>query len=175
MPDADERPSDLTPAMWPAQHLVERIVGGIYEQAVDAVAALRTWSRQEALERELTTLADDDLADLGITRDQIPALARSQEAPELLQRMLKRLGAPEQLLAKYPSLHSRLGHECALCFSRAACKRWLRDGGPVDGYKHFCPNAAILGKLIESAAAPATATEPSLVRSAPSAAAPRPD
>jgi len=175
MPDADERPSDLTPAMWPAQHLVERIVGGIYERAVDAAATLRTWSRQEALESELTALADDDLADLGITRDQIPALARSQEAPDLLQRMLKRLGAPEQLLAKYPSLHSQLGHECAICFSRAACKRWLRRGRPADGYKHFCPNAAILGKLIESAAAPATATELSLVHSAPSAVAPRPD
>jgi hypothetical protein len=36
---------------------------------------------------------------------------------------------------------------CRCCASWKQCRRWLRDGGPGDGYKEFCPNAALLDRL----------------------------
>jgi uncharacterized protein YjiS (DUF1127 family) len=156
---SDKKSADSTPAMWPVQQLAGRIIGTIHECTVDTTAAMRSWSRQADLERALNALADDNLADLGITREQIPALAGAEGAPELLRRMLQRLGLPAQSLAEFAELQSQVVHECAICFARAACKRWLRRGQPADGYKSFCPNAATFDQLIKDAFQLATATE----------------
>jgi uncharacterized protein YjiS (DUF1127 family) len=112
----------------------------MYGMVADASAAVKTWRRQEALEHELQRLSDLDLADIGIARAEIPALARSQDAPALLRQMLARLGIPETALQKDPAMRRRVQRACATCFSRAYCRRWLRTGQPSEGYKGFCPN-----------------------------------
>ena len=109
---------------------------------------MKTWRRQEALEHDLQRLSDLELADIGITRAEIPALARSKDAPALLRQMLARLGIPETALQKDPALRQRVQRSCATCFSRAYCRRWLRTGQPAEGYKAFCPNSGDFEPLL---------------------------
>lgn len=147
MSGIDEKTGNATPAMWPVQHLAERVVGTVYQTASDAATAVARWCRHQALEQELQALADHELADLGITRDQIPVLARADEAPELMRRMMERLGVSPELLARYPGLQQSLERECSLCCSRSECRHWL-DRSEADGQnREFCPNAPIFEDL----------------------------
>jgi uncharacterized protein YjiS (DUF1127 family) len=147
MTEARDTSNGVTPAMWPAQHLAGRLIGGIYGIAVGASTAVKTLRRQEALRHELQRLSDFDLADIGITRAQIGVVAGSHKAPELMRQMLARLGIPETVLQD-AALRYRLQRACATCFSRAHCRRWLRRGGPSAGYKAFCPNGEEFEPLI---------------------------
>jgi uncharacterized protein YjiS (DUF1127 family) len=140
MSEPKESRTCLTPAMWPAQNATARLIGGMYGIVADASAAVKIWRRQEALQQQLQRLSNFDLADIGIARPQIPAVARSQDAPALLRQMLARLGIPETALQKDRALRHRVHQACATCFSRAYCRRWLRTGQPAEGYKAFCPN-----------------------------------
>ena len=151
MTDPKESQSGITPAMWPAQHLTARLVGGMYGIAVEAGAAVKTWRRQEALEHELQRLSDLELADIGIARAEIPALARSKDAAALLRQMLARLGIPDTALQQDPVLRQRVQRACATCFSRVYCRRWLRTGQPAEGYKGFCPNTEEFEGLLPKA------------------------
>jgi uncharacterized protein YjiS (DUF1127 family) len=141
MTETDSSSSSVTPVMWSAQNWAARVFGGIRDVAVDAAGALKTWRRREALQHELQHLSDLDLADIGITREQIPVVARSQDAPLLMRRMMARLGIPEKALSKDPALRQRLVRECTTCYSRNHCRRWLRGGQRTEEYNQFCPNA----------------------------------
>lgn len=147
MTGTDEKIESATPAMWPVQHLAERVAGAVYQTASDAAAAVARWCRHQALEQELQALADHELADLGITREQIAVLARADEAPELMRRMMERLGVTQELLAKYPGLRQNLERECGLCCSRGECRRWLEQGKADSGHTEFCPNATTFEDL----------------------------
>lgn len=147
MVGTDDKAQNVTPAMWPAQHLAERVAGVVYQGASDAAAAVARWCRRQALEQELKALADHELADLGITRDQIAVLAHSDDAPELMRRMMERLGLSPELLAKHPGLKQHLERECSLCFSRSECRDWLKQDQAAAGYKEFCPNASTFDDL----------------------------
>lgn len=147
MSRADDKTHVTTPAMWPAQHLAERVAGAVYHTASDAAAAVARWCRHQALEQELQALADHELADLGITRGQIALLARADEAPELMRRMMERLGITQALLAKHPGLKQHLERECSLCCARGECRRWLDRAASDAGHAEFCPNAPAFEEL----------------------------
>lgn len=147
MTGTDEKIEKVTPAMWPAQHLAERVAGAVFQKASDAAAAVARWCRHQALEQELQALADHELADLGITRDQIAVLARADEAPELMRRMMERLGVATELLAKHPGLKQHVERECSVCCSRGECRRWLDRGEADSGHTEFCPNAPVFEGL----------------------------
>jgi len=147
MTQPDEKLEDSTPAMWPAQNLAERLVNVVFESASDAAAAVAKWCQQQALEQQLRALDDRELADLGVTREQLSVLASSQDAPELMRRMMERLGVSQELLSKYPGLKHQLERECSLCFSRGECRHWLGHGNADDGHKAFCPNASTFEDL----------------------------
>lgn len=105
--------------------------------------AFRAWRRRSALSAALARLEDFQLEDLGIRRAEIPALVRaSAVAPRLLRRMLARLQLE-------PALQPRrqLVRTCMVCPSVLRCQAWLDRGGRADGYREFCPNAALLDEL----------------------------
>lgn len=147
MSETDEKTENATPAMWPVQHFAERVAGTVYQTASDAATAVARWCRHQALEQELQALADNELADLGITRDQIPVLARADDAPQLMRRMMERLGVSPELIARHPGLRQSLERECSLCCSRSECRHWLDRSESDGGHREFCPNAPVFEDL----------------------------
>jgi len=108
----------------------------------------RAWRARFALEAVLSGLEDHQLDDLGITRADIPAYARASPfAPRLLAAMLARLGIAPEWVRPQSHAHDQLLRACRVCPDVAACRRWLAKCEPPDGYRAFCPNAALLDKL----------------------------
>jgi uncharacterized protein YjiS (DUF1127 family) len=140
--------NDSTPTMWRAQHGADRVARRVSATIAGAVQAIEAQRRRCALERELDSLDDRAIADIGITREQIPAIAAAwPDAPQLLRQMMERLGvAPEPLLGD-PSLRRELAWNCVACPNRSQCRRWLKSAKPADGYRSFCSNAAGLDRL----------------------------
>jgi hypothetical protein len=100
------------------------------------------------LERQLNALDDRAIADIGIAREQIPAIASAYpEAPQLLRRMMERIGVPTAPLLRDSHLRREMEWNCAACSNRSPCRRWLKAAKPADAYRSFCPNAAALDQL----------------------------
>src|SRR5881409_1733708 len=89
--------NDSTPIMWRTQHSADRVLRQVSATIAGAVEAIETQRRRCTLERQLDALDDRAIADIGIAREQIPAIAAAwPDAPQLLRRMMERLGvAPE--------------------------------------------------------------------------------
>jgi uncharacterized protein YjiS (DUF1127 family) len=138
---------DSKPDMWQVQHAAEKLVAGVHRGVRAAAVAVESWCREAALEKELQRLNDGDLADIGISRDQIAAVARSQEAPQLLRQMLQKLEIADEVLARHPGLREELGRICRTCGARDHCRRWLRQEQTDDSYRDFCPNESELAAL----------------------------
>lgn len=137
-------------SLWVAENLIARLVAGIHGCGGAVAKMAETVAQRNALERELAALDDHQLADLGINREQIPALVSAYpESTELLTRMLARLGITEAEIARNPGLRHELEHSCTHCFVRRECRRYLKlpTDQNVEGYRKFCPNAAELDKL----------------------------
>lgn len=144
----------LTPIMWWAQHAADRIVRQLSATVVGAVDALETQHRRRALERQLSALDDRAISDIGIAREQIPAIAAAYPgAPQLLRRMMERLGVAPAPLLRDATLRRAMEWNCVACSSRAQCRRWLKSARPAAGYRSFCPNAAELDRLSAAQAA----------------------
>src|SRR5262249_57220262 len=91
--------NDSTPAMWWAQHAAERIARGLSAAVGGTVDAIEAQRRRCALERQLNALDDRSIVDIGITREQIPAIASAYpDAPQLLQRMMDPVGVASEPL-----------------------------------------------------------------------------
>jgi uncharacterized protein YjiS (DUF1127 family) len=140
--------NDSTPTMWWAQHAADRIVRRLSGTIADTVDAIEAQHRRRVLERQLGALDDCGIADIGIARDQIPAIASaSPDAPRMLRRMMERLGvAPEPLLHD-AGLRREMEWNCVACSNRSQCRRWLKSAQPAEAYRSFCPNAAGLDRL----------------------------
>jgi len=136
--------------MWGMQHALGQLIGVAYEAVRRAGAAIGTWRAQRALELELQKLRDQDLSDIGVGRCQIAAIARARQAPQLLRRMLAKLGINDEILARHPDMRDRLLQACLRCETRAECKRWLDRGQPDESYRVFCPNESSLTMLRKS-------------------------
>jgi uncharacterized protein YjiS (DUF1127 family) len=146
--------NDSTPIMWQAQHGVDRIVRQLSATVVGAVEAIETQRRRGALERQLDTLDDRAIADIGIVRAQIPAIAAAwPDAPQLLRRMMERLGVAPESLVDDPDLRREIEWNCVACPNRGQCRRWLKSMEPADAYRTFCPNAPGLDRLATAQAA----------------------
>ncbi len=146
--------NDSTPIMWRAQHGADRVVRQVSAAIAGAVDAIETQHRRRVLERQLDALDDCAIADIGIAREQIPAIAAAwPDAPQLLRWMMERLDvAPESLLGD-PNLRREIEWNCVACPNRSQCHRWLRSAKPADAYRSFCPNAAGLDRLATAQAA----------------------
>ena len=95
--------NDPAPIMWQAQHGVDRVVRQLSTTIAGAAEVIETQRRRCALERQLDALDDRAIADIGIEREQIPAIAAAwPDAPQLLRQMMERLGVAPTTL--YPSL-----------------------------------------------------------------------
>lgn len=121
----------------PPLHLAARIV-----------ERFRLWRERRRWVREMTAAAtlsrlDDLLNDVELTRAELDRLI---EGPPDAGRQLEALAGMEQI--DLHSLDAAVLREatwtCARCQSRAACKRWLRDGVWRGDGDTRCPNAALL-------------------------------
>jgi uncharacterized protein YjiS (DUF1127 family) len=139
---------DSTPIMWRVQHTADRVVRQLSATIAGTVDALEVQHRRRTLERQLNALDDRAIADIGIAREQIPAIASAYpEAPQLLRRMMERLGVAPAPLLSDGNLRREMEWNCAACSNRSPCRRWLKAAKPADAYRSFCPNAAALDQL----------------------------
>lgn len=104
------------------------------------------FDRWHALE-ELARMSDQDLADLGVTRDQALTLATMpQDVPERLRAMAAIFGLSEDDLHRDHATWLEITETCASCGARPACKRKLEreavfEGSVLPDEVAFCPNA----------------------------------
>lgn len=148
--------NDSTPMLWSIQHAADRVVRGISATIAAAVDTIESDRRRCILERQLGALDDRAIADIGIAREQIPAIASAYpDAPQLLRRMMERVGAPLPSLLRDSGLHREMEWNCVACSNRGQCRRWLKSPQPTDAYRSFCPNAEGLDRLAAAKAASA--------------------
>ena len=146
--------NDSTPMMWRTQHAVDRVVRQLSAAIAGTVDAIETRRRRRVLERQLKALDDRGIADIGIAREQIPAIASAYpDAPQSLRRMMERLGVAPEPLLRDASLRREMEWNCVACSNRGQCRRWLKAAQPADAYRSFCPNAAGLDRLSAAQAA----------------------
>jgi uncharacterized protein YjiS (DUF1127 family) len=137
-----------TPIMWRAQHAADRIVRQLLATVAGAVEAIETQHRRRVLEPQLNALDERAISDIGITRDQIPAIAAADPgAPQLLRHMMERLGVASAPLLRDASLRREMEWNCVACSNRGQCRRWLKSAKPTDAYRSFCPNVTGLDRL----------------------------
>jgi uncharacterized protein YjiS (DUF1127 family) len=134
--------------IWWVQHAADRAVRQLSATIAVALDAVETQHRRRALERQLSALDDCGIADIGIAREQIPAIASAYpDAPQLLRRMMERVGVAREALLRNPNLRREMEWNCVACSNRGQCRRWLKAATPADAYRSFCPNAASLDGL----------------------------
>jgi hypothetical protein len=104
--------------------------------------------------KEVAALSDHDLADLGMTRDQVETFAQMpRDVPDRLVRMAAIFGLTEAELKRHHGEYLALVETCGRCGSRADCARMLgscEKKGPEDC--SFCPNAEAYARLIGATA-----------------------
>jgi hypothetical protein len=93
---------------------------------------------------------DGVLANLGLSRGGVPVLLENY--PGAMRRfaaMTARLGIGA---GKAPTARAGIDalfgarRRCLFCSERRQCEAWLR-GGVRDGYRAFCPNAAVFDRM----------------------------
>lgn len=140
--------NDTTPMMWRVQHTADRVVRGLSAAVGGTVDAIEAQRRRRALEWQLNALDDRGIADIGIAREQILAIASAYpDAPQLLRRMMDRTGVAPEPLLRDAGLRREMEWNCVACANRSQCRRWLRSVMPADAYRAFCPNADGLDRL----------------------------
>lgn len=150
--------NDSTPGMWWAQHAAERIARGLSTAVGSTVDAIEAQRRRCTLQRQLNALDDRSIVDIGIAREQIPAITSAYpDAPQLLRRMMDRIGVAPEPLLRDAGMRRDLAWTCVACACRSQCRRWLNAPMPADAYRAFCANADGLDRL---AAAQRAGAEP---------------
>jgi uncharacterized protein YjiS (DUF1127 family) len=101
-----------------------------------------------ALEGELARMDDREIADLGVTRNELQALTRpGNRSARLLKGMTERLGVTAAMLAREPELRRDIQRTCTTCDTQRKCRRWLRNPASADAYRRCCPNAGAVAAL----------------------------
>jgi hypothetical protein len=140
--------NDSTPMMWRVQHAADRVVRGFSTAVAGTVDAIEAQRGRCALEQQLNALDDRGMADIGIAREQVPAIASAYpDAPQLLRRMTDRIGVASEPLLRDARLRRELEWNCVACANRSQCRRLLKAAKPADAYRAFCPNADGLDRL----------------------------
>ncbi len=145
---------DMDRRAWAMEHLVGTAIGAAFRSVDSVTEAIRAWRVRRGLEKELAPLDESALADIGLTRGQVPVVVQAYPiAPRLLRRMMERLGIDDSLVNALPGGLVELQRNCVMCSARNLCKRWLRSPTPAAGYRAFCPNAASFDGLLRNPAA----------------------
>ena len=85
---------------------------------------------------------------VGLTRNQLRAFEISPLASaELLSGMLERIGLAGIDIRREATASEAPELRCRACGEWSQCRRWLESGAKDDGYREFCPNAALLDRL----------------------------
>jgi hypothetical protein len=108
----------------------------------------RAAAERRRLTAEFAGLQDADadrvFAETGFSRAELEDLIRgAPEARPLLDAMAARLGVAPMLAAAGPETIRDIERRCTTCHVQRRCRRWLRHGKDADGYRRFCPNAAM--------------------------------
>lgn len=112
---------------------------------------------------EIESLAERDLADLGMSRDQLISLVRlPQDLPDRVEAMGAQHGLTPLALQRDAPTWVELLSTCGHCAQRGRCAKALAQGGAeARAAREFCPNAAEFRALAQR-----TMTEPALPRAA---------
>ena len=103
--------------------------------------------QSEAL-RELATLTDRQLEDIGLQRRELVlAVAGAAEAPERVAMMASKLGIMRESFKRRRPLVNEMVKRCAVCRAKVLCAWWLAEGGVEEAYREFCPNAGAFVEL----------------------------
>lgn len=106
---------------------------------------LKLWRQTQ----EIDALTDRDLADLGMTRDQVRDFSRMPaDSAARMATMARLFGITEAELKQDHALYLELVATCGHCTDRAACALVLAKGDiarPSDCA--FCPNGEVFAAL----------------------------
>jgi uncharacterized protein YjiS (DUF1127 family) len=92
---------------------------------------------------DVARLDDHEVADLGISRNELQAIVRAGTQPRrLMTAMMARIGVRPSDLRRISGLTREVERTCALCAEKRRCRRWLKAEQPSQDYRSFCPNAA---------------------------------
>jgi uncharacterized protein YjiS (DUF1127 family) len=98
---------------------------------------------------ELARMGDREVADLGVSRVELEALAQAGGRPRrLMQAMMARVGVRQSDLKWVPGLTREVERTCGLCAEKRRCRRWLRAAQPSGSHRSFCPNAASFDRAL---------------------------
>jgi uncharacterized protein YjiS (DUF1127 family) len=124
-------------------------LAGMVSRYMHRVAhAVTVWQERAELERELMSLDDAALADLGLVRGQIRHLvAAHPSAATQLDQMLTRIGLSEEAAADH-QLHDDLYRTCIMCTERTRCRNWLASAKGRESYRAFCPNRWVFDRML---------------------------
>lgn len=104
--------------------------------------AFRSWIARDLLRQDFEGMSDNELADIGLSRAEIPAIVKAYPtAGRLQRRMMTRLGLDlGQAVDAWPAVMRAVGRACAKCGERKRCERWLESCDANESYRAFCPN-----------------------------------
>ncbi len=92
--------------------------------------------------REVDSMTDRDLDDLGMTRGQVNRFVRMpRDVPDRVAAMAGIFGLSADQIKADHGRYLDLLDTCGTCGHRGACIRRL-DGDPAQAQDRFCPNAA---------------------------------
>ncbi len=112
---------------------------------------IAAWQERRTLARELASLDDRELSDIGLMRWQVPLFVKAYPtADRLLGEMLARLGLEADEALNSRLLHDDVYRSCALCREHGRCRRWLSTVGAVAAPPAFCPNAWTFRQMLQA-------------------------
>jgi uncharacterized protein YjiS (DUF1127 family) len=152
MPDSREATGSIGPGATGARRqwrggFVAALAAAVHR----AAEAFDDCRQRHMLRLELAEMAaggdfDRMLADVGISRSQIPVLLSAHPgAARRLGGAMRRIGIdPARIRAGWTL--SDIEWTCTTCRSQRSCRKWLTSGARED-YRAFCPNAASFDRL----------------------------
>lgn len=104
--------------------------------------------------REVSTLTDRDLDDLGMTREQLEAFVRMpHDINDRVTAMAAIFDVPETVLRRDQDQWLNLLHTCGTCKERGACKHVLERGARSRAKDaEFCLNAGDFAQMARKTA-----------------------
>jgi hypothetical protein len=116
---------------------------------------VRDWLARSHRAREIESLSDRDVRELGIDRNTLRELAsHPADVPERMSRMARVFGVDPAAIHRQRGRGFDMTMTCGLCRDRKACARELFGDAPSSPERcGFCPNAAAFRNLAAERAA----------------------
>jgi uncharacterized protein YjiS (DUF1127 family) len=101
---------------------------------------IQSWRDRREREREIARLTPQDIADLGLSRQDVLALARMPaEQVARMEEMARLHGVDPESLDAHRDLRIAVALTCAQCGENSRCRRAIEDGLLAEE-AGFCPN-----------------------------------